>query len=43
MIGKQLVKDTFYLLYDRIPECHRLTPHVTLDQGTRWRGTHERE
>jgi hypothetical protein len=30
MIGKTLGKNTFHLLYDSIPECHRLTPNVTL-------------
>jgi excisionase family DNA binding protein len=29
IIGKTTNKNTFHLLYDRIPECHPLTPHVT--------------
>jgi hypothetical protein len=27
------------LLYDSMPECHRLTPHVTLASTHRKRGT----
>jgi hypothetical protein len=29
-IGKTQSKNTSHLLYDRLPECHSLTPPVTL-------------
>jgi hypothetical protein len=38
MIGKTLIKNSFHLLYDRIPECHPLTPHVTLGSKHREKG-----
>jgi hypothetical protein len=39
MIGKTLIKNTSHLLCDRIPECHPLTPLVTLASTHRKRGT----
>jgi hypothetical protein len=38
-IGKTLGKNTSHLLYDRIPEIHRLTPSVILALSTPGGGT----
>jgi hypothetical protein len=42
-IGKYYSENTSHLLYDRIPECRRLTPSVILAPGTQGGAHHERE
>jgi len=39
IIGKSLGKNTSHLLYDRMPECHRLAPHVTFGSTHQEKGT----